>query len=153
MTALVDIPIKACLAPLTTAEIKWLLLLPDSNGVSVKARVKENPSRDAKGLAHHIKAGLSLVCTAKSGDHNSFRIRLYDEHPVMRLIIVDETAYFSYYPKGPANTVPVFIVKRGQTWLFDALSKYYDTVWERAEEYDACPKMHTKAIRLTDGCS
>jgi len=110
MTAMIDISIQKCLAPLKNADIKWLLLDPNPNGVGVLSRVKENPIRDAAGLVHHIKSGLALICSAKQDtNYKNFEIRLYDEHPVIRLLIVDDTAYFSYYPKGPAHTVPVYM--------------------------------------------
>jgi hypothetical protein len=138
-TTISNISLKNRLAALRTADIKWLLLDPNPEGIGILSRVKENPTRNAEGLCNHIRSSLSLICKTKcDNDHKNFEVRLYNEHPVIRLIIVDDTAYFSYYPKGPAYDISVYVLKRGQAWLFDALEKYYDTLWSRSIEYK-CP--------------
>ncbi|UCE07863.1 MAG: hypothetical protein JSW07_07475, partial [bacterium] len=65
----------------------------------------------------------------------NLEIRLYDEYPVWRMMLVDdETAYIGYYPKDKRGYEgPMFIFKRDeQGSLFYPMNQYFDKVWEKS---------------------
>ncbi len=119
-------------AALHNTEVKWLLLNPDSDYVA--ARVKDNPVYAREQLRYYILSGISRVLEAKNVSKlEKFHIRLYDEPAVFRVIIVDSEAYLSYYPKGSADSVPVWVIEKGKSWLFDAIDKHFESLWERSD--------------------
>ncbi len=135
MTSTLPTGIRDKFATLRNTEIKWLFLNPNSRYVA--ARVRENPIRTEDDLRHHILSGIGLVYKAKVDNKlKKFHIRCYDEPAVFRVVIIDEKAYFSYYPcKGSGDKVPVLIITKGQNWLLDAIDKYFESLWDRSEPY------------------
>ena len=135
LTATLSSTINAKFAPLRNSLIQCLMLSPKSK--YVEARQKENPTRTIDGLIKHIEAGLDLLKTTKEQNNLSkFEIRTYDEHPSFRIIIIDDLAYVSFYPRGSADQIKVLVVEKGKSWLYDAFEKYFDTVWERSITYN-----------------
>jgi len=135
MTAILPVGIRDKFATLRNTEIKWLLLNPDS--YYVKVRAQENPVRTPESLRHHILSGIGMLYKTKVDNNQlNFHLRCYDELPIFRVVIIDDTAYLSYYPRnGSSDNIPVFVVTKGKSWLYYAIDKYFESLWDRAKPY------------------
>ncbi|MHC4437932.1 MAG: hypothetical protein ACYS3S_11270 [Planctomycetota bacterium] len=120
-------------ASMKDTRIEFLLLSPSSD--FVVARLTENPARSLKAFNDYIKAGIDLLRTTKQDNVlPHFHVRLYDEMPAFRLLIIDQRAYVSYYPKeGSADRIPVLVFEQSSTWLYSAFEKHFDVLWDRAQ--------------------
>jgi uncharacterized membrane protein (DUF373 family) len=127
LTTTLNSKIQLTFPSLLQTEIKCLLLSTEADE-SIVARVKENPV----GLKDHINSGTSLLQTTKKRINlPNFHLRTYTEMPVFRILIIDDYAYFSYYPRNKtADDVPVMVVERQKGWIYDAIEKYVDSIWK-----------------------
>jgi hypothetical protein len=53
------------------------------------------------------------------------------------LVFVDDKVLISYYPRGSADGVPVVMAEKGRGWLYSAMDKYFEALWDRSTDF--CP--------------
>lgn len=117
-------------AQATGARIQWLLLDPESPYIDIRA--KENPVRDSVEKITNTIKGSTAQLESLRPRFTRLQVHYYDEHPVFRLVIVDDEALLAYYPRtGPAEPLPVYLLVKKGDGYFAAFEKYLDYLWER----------------------
>lgn len=116
------------------------LLLFDWNSPQFAAKMREErretdtlidiARRKARDIANNF---ISIA----DGHKLNLEIKLYEEHPVWRMMITDESrAFVGYYPPGKRGYEgPMFVFEADDpSGLFYPASHYFDLVWARSGE-------------------
>lgn len=121
-----------------TAGFRLKILLYDWNATEFavkmhdERRTTETEVERARRKAREIAREFCDLGNQKPFD---LQVRLYDEYPVWRMLIVDdETAYVGFYPANKRGYEgPMFVFKRDEPGsLFYPMNQYFDKLWDRS---------------------
>jgi hypothetical protein len=111
-------------------EIKFLLMSPSATD-NIKARAKDE-NADYKAWILHMKSSLlSLQKIAESHNLN-IQIRLYDEYPLWRMIVIDKKRVFLNYalPNIKINSSPLIKMTNKDNALCNTFIRRFDLLWD-----------------------
>lgn len=129
-----------------TGYIHFLLLNPDSDAAK-KLTIAQNNSNE-QSVSAKIQNSLDKITEIvnRISDNDvklldRFEIRLYNQMPVFRLTIINNTcAYFCFYQKGcDGSKLKQFVIKpkrnvdSSQENIFNSMSEYFDSLWSSKE--------------------
>lgn len=122
--------------------IKFLLLNPDSDAAK-KLNLPQN-SPNEKSIKDKINISLNKLSEIANRVANSddkilekFEIRLYNQMPIYRLVIIDDNrAYFCFYQIGcDGSNLKQFVIKpkhsseSKQENIFNCMTEYFESLW------------------------
>jgi len=122
------------LCSVTRLPVYILLMDPTSEYVSVRA--EETGSWSLKGYQDQIESSIDLLKKIKLRSANpNMHLRLYQELPVFRMLLIDNNVSVSYYPSDALGSViPVFQFESGRPSFYHAFEKQFDALWNRSKE-------------------
>lgn len=113
-------------------QARMLLLNPESESARRRAAEIKALTRIAKWDYDHFKADIRNSALKMEG-LDKVALRLHSEPSVFRLILTDDYAYISGFPRRQFGVdIPVIRAPVG-SFLYDLFEKYFDEVWLRSE--------------------
>lgn len=114
-------------------EIKVLVLSPNSKYITDRARELNFEDEEVKEQCRNVMRNIKRL---REKHHVNIRGKYYDSKPFLRFTLFDNFGFFSY-PAWGEKYKPYsyhFKVNRGSKTLYEALSVYFDQLWNAAKE-------------------
>lgn len=114
-------------------EIKVLILNPNSKYISDRARELEFEDEEVKDQCRNVMRNINRL---REKHHINIKGKYYDSKPFLRFTLFEDFGFFSYPAWGEKYKLYSyhFKVKRGSKTLYEALSVYFDQLWNTAKE-------------------